>query len=482
MRKLIVGYLPANLVPAAVAILMVIVYTRLLSPAEFGLYNFGFTATIVMQASLFYALNLGVMRFYPAAVRDGNSDVFLHTVYRGMAIMMLCSVALAAIAAVLIPHEAVMIALLVPLILLRSGVSINQAVNRSATRVVRYNIIECSQAAIGFAIGITLVLTIGPTAENALLGLVIGSAVTLLGDARQFVSPFLAGRFDMRMMRDVLKYSMPLAFAYLLSSSLQYADRFVVGALAGARSLGIYAVAVSLVERPTTLISVWITTATFPAAVEALERGGPEVGRRRSGHNAAILLSLVVPACVGLALTARHVANVLVGVEFREGTSQLIPIVAAAALLRNIAAHVVDHSFHMSRRSDLMLTSYGVAAVVNIGLDLILVPRFGMFGAAWASLASLAFLLALGGTLAHRSFRLWVPFREVWRILLATAFMAAALVLMPVPDDWVGLLVLILGGMATYGAVALAVDLSGVRETIQQRLRSRRRVVVGAGS
>jgi O-antigen/teichoic acid export membrane protein len=467
------------MVPAAVAIGMVIVYTRLLSPAEFGLYNFGFTATIVMQASFFYALNLGVMRFYPGALRDGTGETFLHTAYRGLAVMMLASIAVAAAAAQALPSEAGMIWLLVPMLVLRAAVAINQAVNRSTTRVVRYNIIECSQAAIGFGLGVLLVVVRGPSAFNALLGLIIGSAVTLLGDIRQFVSPFCAGRYDGRMMRDVLKYSAPLAFAYLLGCSLQYADRFVVGVLAGKRSLGIYAVAVALVERPTTLISAWITTATFPAAVEALERGGPEVGRRQAGHNGAILLGLVVPACVGLALTAHHVSDVLVGAEFREGASQLIPIIAAAALLRNIAAHIVDHSFHMSRRSDLMLASYGMAAAFNLCLDFLLIPRFGMYGAAFASLFSLAFLVLVGGYLANRTFRLWLPLSEVLRILFAASVMAAMLILLPVPQNWVGLVLLIGVGVMTYGLIAVAVDLAGVRAAIQQRLR--RGVTVGAG-
>ena len=479
MRKLIMGYLPANLVPAAVAIGMLIVYTRLLPPEEFGVYNFVFTLTIVMQASLFYALNLGVMRFYPAAVRDGTDPIFLHTAYRGFAVMMSCAVAVSAIAAIVLPQHAKMILLLIPLIVLRAGVAINQSVNRSAVRVVRYNVIECSQAAIGFGLGVLLVLVRGPTADNALIGLVVGSALTLGADARQFISPFMSGRYDGRVMRDVLKYSMPLAFAYLLACSLMFADRFVVGALAGVQALGIYAVAVQLVERPTSLISVWITTATFPAAVEALERGGLEVGRRQAGQNAAILLSLVVPACVGLALTSVHMANVLVGPEYRSGAALLVPIVAGAALFRNIGAHVIDHSFHMSRRSDLMLATYGVSAAVNLALDFVLVPRFGMFGAAWASVVSLAFLVTLGGILAHRSFPLWVAPGEVARIAGATGVMAAVLVLLPVPDDWLGLVLLILAGALTYGAVAVGCDLSGVQSTIRHRF-GRRPVVVGA--
>jgi O-antigen/teichoic acid export membrane protein len=121
-----------------------------------------------------------------------------------------------------------------------------------------------------------------------------------------------------------------------------------------------------------------------------------------------------------------------------------------------------------------------VAAAANIALDFLLVPYFGMFGAAWASVSSLGLLVLLGGVLAHRNFPLWVPPGEVARILCASAVMAVALIVMPVPENWIGLVLLIAGGALTYGVIAVVVDLAGVRGALQRRFRQR--VAVSAES
>ena len=65
MYRQIIGYIPSNVIPAIVSIVMVYAYTRLLSPAAFGSYSYVFSAVLVLQTSLFYALPIAVTRFFP---------------------------------------------------------------------------------------------------------------------------------------------------------------------------------------------------------------------------------------------------------------------------------------------------------------------------------------------------------------------------------------------------------------------------------
>ena len=81
MYRQIIGYIPSNVIPAIVSILMIYAYTRLLSPAAFGSYSYVFSAVLVLQTSLFYALPIAVMRFFPAAARDGRQDGLLKEAY-----------------------------------------------------------------------------------------------------------------------------------------------------------------------------------------------------------------------------------------------------------------------------------------------------------------------------------------------------------------------------------------------------------------
>ena len=72
MLKQIIGYIPSNIVPAIVSMAMIYAYTRMLTPVAFGIYSFIFTIVLIAQTSLFYALPMAVLRFFPAALGAGR--------------------------------------------------------------------------------------------------------------------------------------------------------------------------------------------------------------------------------------------------------------------------------------------------------------------------------------------------------------------------------------------------------------------------
>jgi O-antigen/teichoic acid export membrane protein len=237
----------------------------------------------------------------------------------------------------------------------------------------------------------------------------------------------------------------------------------MLGALGGDAALGLYSVAYSLVERATTVLCLAITSATFPMAVKALEHDGLEAGRRQAGRNGVLLISVATPACVGLALIATPLAAVVVGPEFRDGVAHLIPIVAVTALVRSISTHFVDHAFMLSKRSDLNFTVYVPPALASILLSAFAIPRWGATGAALTGLVCQIGQLILGTVVGRRIFPLWLPGRDLAKMFVATAAMCVCLTLPKYPTDALGLLLMIIAGAASYGLVAVAIDLMGSR-------------------
>ena len=82
----LLSYVPANLLPALAAVAMVVIYTRLLTPAEFGRFNLAYSVVLIGQTVGFNALAFATTRFYPAALRDGTRDAFLRETFSGFAL------------------------------------------------------------------------------------------------------------------------------------------------------------------------------------------------------------------------------------------------------------------------------------------------------------------------------------------------------------------------------------------------------------
>lgn len=473
MFRQIVFYLPANVVPAVCSFLLIFAYTRVLTPDAYGLYSLAFSAVLVAQTALFFALPVAITRFHPGAALADREAAFLKAAYSlfyGLALLM----ALLCLAVVpwlgLEPGLQSAVWLALPLLLARAAVGMNQAVNRSANRMARFNTIECAHAVLGLLAGLALVPVFGATADSVLSGLLAGAVLCAVADLRLLLLPLRRSAlpFDRDTVLHLLRYAWPLVAVAAAACLLQLSDRFLLGGLGDARMLGLYAVAYSLVERPTSLICSAISTATFPLAVQIMERDGREAGRIQAGKNGAVLLALALPACAGLALTAPQIAATLVGPAFRDGVTALIPIMCVTALLHGVRAHFIDHAFHLAGKSMAMLWSYGPAAVANVGLNLLLIPHYGMVGAAWTGLLCQAIAVAVGWAAGRRVFPLWLPLGEVLRVVAAVLAMVAALLSVDFSASWSGLISAMALGGCTFLIAAVLLNAGGVRSRLSQ--------------
>ena len=478
MYRQIIGYVPSNVIPAIVSVVMVYAYTRLLSPAAFGSYSYVFSAVLVLQTSLFYALPIAVMRFFPAAALADRQDGLLKEAYSVFYLMALATAAVCIGVGLMfnLPDEYRIAAwLALPMLLARSLVQLNQSVNRSANRMRRFNTIECLHALLGLGLGLAAMTILGRGAEAIIVGLLIAAVFCASIDLRLLVSPIrrTAGKMDRTELLRLVEYAWPLVAVAATAVILQSSDRFLIGSLAGAGALGIYAVAYNLVERPTTLICSSISTATFPLVVQVLENHGREAARLQSGRNGIALLVVTLPACAGLALTADYVAASLVGPAFRTGVAALLPIMSLTALARGLRAHFIDHAFHLSGRPLQMLWTYVPATVVNIALNLYVVPRYGMIGAAWTAFLCQGATVVGGWFLGASLFPVWLPLGQVVRCVLAVLPMAAALTWIRFPLNWFGLFDAIMLGGAVYLVTAIALDVGELRSIGRKALRRR---------
>jgi O-antigen/teichoic acid export membrane protein len=471
MFQKIIGYGPSTVVPSVVSFLMIYAYTRLLTPGAFGEFSLVFSAVLTLQTSLFYALPAAVTRFYPEAVALGRRDQFLAECYSlfyvlSLSVGLLIAV-LAGVAGFSSPprHSLVLWWLVIPLLVTRSAVALNQAVNRIDDRTWRYNLTECSHAILGLGLSLAFISLLGGTAKAVLLGQIAAAAVCACPNLPAMLSPLRLGvrATDHSSLGRLVRFSLPLIAVDVTVCLLAFSDRFLLGTLGGTQMLGIYAVAYNLVDRPTTLICTAVSTATFPLAVQALQHQGRDAGRIQAGKNGAVLLTLAIPACVGLALTSPYVAAVLVGPDFRAGVAALIPVMCVTALLRGLSVHFIDHAFHLAGSFRPALWVYGPAALAMIVLNALLIPRYGMFGAAWAGLICQAGSVAVGWVVGRRSFPIWLPPREVGKIIIAVVPMALALSAVAFPLNWSGLLQAVCTGATVFAIGAALLDIGGLR-------------------
>ena len=101
-----------------------------------------------------------------------------------------------------------------------------------------------------------------------------------------------------------------------------------------------------------------------------------------------LLLSITLPACLGFAVISAHVANVILGADFRELAAQTMPIIAVAVIFQILTQQYLHASFLLSGRNSFYLINTASIIVANVILSYVLVGQYGAIGAAWARLGA----------------------------------------------------------------------------------------------
>jgi O-antigen/teichoic acid export membrane protein len=284
------------------------------------------------------------------------------------------------------------------------------------------------------------------------------------------------GAFEPQRARMYAAYGVPVSLSLILSLALATTDRFLLAAYLNETSVGVYHAGYSLANRTLDVMFIWLGMAGGPAAIAALERGGKSALHETAREQAGFMIALALPAAVGLALVARPLAEVMIGAPLRQGAAAVTPWIAASAFFSGITTYYFHTAFTLARRTGLLLVAMAIPAVSNIILCLVLIPRFGLQGALWATLASYGLGAIASFGLGRRALALPVPWAVLGRAGLAAAAMALAVRAVPACGGVMELMSKALVGVAVYGALAYGLDLCGARThsgRLVQALRAR---------
>jgi len=156
----------------------------------------------------------------------------------------------------------------------------------------------------------------------------------------------------------------------------------------GAAEAGKYVAGLDLVRQTLMIPAMSAAAAFFPLAVQIHARQGNAAVRSHLAECVELLLGITLPACLGFAVISPHIANVILGADFREVAAQAMPIVAIAVIFQVLTQQYLHASFLLSGRNSLYLINTASIIAANVILSYVLVSHNGTIGAAWARLGA----------------------------------------------------------------------------------------------
>lgn len=186
--------------------------------------------------------------------------------------------------------------------------------------------------------------------------------------------------------RQLLRDSWPLFLSGAAIIIYMRIDQVMLGQMLDVGAVGIYSVAARISE-------VWyfvptiIAASVFPALIATRERSEADYYARLQ-RLFDLLVWMAIAIAVPITLLATPLVTLLFGEAYREaGPVLAIHIWAGVFVFVGVAS---GKWYVLENRQILSLQRAVLGAVVNVGLNIMLIPHMGAAGAAWATLLSYA--------------------------------------------------------------------------------------------
>ncbi len=476
------AYIPVNLASVIYSFGGLAVLTRLLEPAEYGRYAIALVTMLAVHMGLFTWLEAAMARFQARAERENDVNSHLKTIYSYALVTAICGWVSAMIVLKVAPVDPQLKTVLIFAITstcFQFFLNLGNEAHKAAHRIIRYSANFSSHLMLSFIIGIVLIMTTPLREAGPLAGLMIASILLLLIDLPFMLKKMRGGERQRAKAQTYFKYGMPISISLLLTYTLASGDMYIIKAMMGDASAGEYSASYNFANRSLDILFVWLGMAATPMAVTALEQEGLEKSKEIMRNYGALLLYVALPAATGMALVASDVGFIL-GEGVRDGAVKIMPLIAFAGVLNGLISYYANRAFMLSGKTAMFVWAMVPPVILNIGLNLFLIPLYGLMGAVYATVAAYALGLLIAMIVGRRYYPLPVPVRAFFEVSFSCLLMAGAVSALPIPDGMLDIFSLIikaaLGGII-YVAVTFAINAAGCRQIIKdiiQKVRERR--------
>ncbi|MGF7117341.1 oligosaccharide flippase family protein [Methanobacterium oryzae] len=301
-----------------------------------------------------------------------------------------------------------------------------------------------------FMIGIAIILvSVGFYAAGAVLGTGFGfmaSAIVSFILFKKYIwvhfpkpTTKMSFKEEMILLKTILTFSIPIAITGLSEMGIYDVGPLVIGRYLPVEDAAYYTTADPIARLPL-IISLSVAAVILPAASEAASLKDQKLLGTYITQSYRYVVLLVLPICVGIALFAQPLLSLLFGAKYIYGANALSILVFGMTFytLFMVSSSIVQGIGHPRLPMFIMILGTGL----NIGLNFLLVPLYGIIGAAIATTIVTFIIMAAILWKTVRLTEVGLPYIDFAKIGVTSIIMGLPLLLLP--QNYYGLFAAIL--------------------------------------
>ena len=370
------------------AIATLSVFSRILTPEEYGEYALLIAAASVISSLSFQWLSAAIGRFYPQYFENPADVMLAASRYFWLAtlgVVFLCLIPLAFHE--VLEVEPINIALIFLITIALGRYTIGLQIANSQHAPMRYCLLSWTRLSAAL-FGSVVLIYFGAAEQGALLGFLLGLGLAIWVFEPRPKIGLPIGMVNARLSGEMLRYGLPLILNFLAIVLLDFVDRFMIARLVGIAYVASYSIAYDFIQLTIgPFLNIFFLSA-FPTIVHLFDAKKYEAVKEHLHELGVKLISFGLPLAVGISFLSGDISRLLFGLEYQQAAATLMPWLSAAIFVAVFKSYYLDVVFQLHHATTYQ--SYIAAFMVgtNVVLNFILLPNYGSLAAAWSTLAS----------------------------------------------------------------------------------------------
>ena len=380
-------YSIGSILTRGIGILLVPVYTNYLTPLEYGVIDLFIILASIVNLTIALEINQAVVRFYQDVENENDkiqyvSTAFFFTIFAYVIFLLISFVFSDAFTIWLLDDLKYQnVFLLAALAIFTSGIFYFSH-GQLAWQVMPKHSSIVSVIHIVIVVGISVYLLVieGVKIESIFIGQIIGNIVGI-AISIYFTSNSYKAIFVYDKLQEMIRFSFPLVFSSLSIFIALFIDRLSIKYFLGLDELGVYGIAYRFAA-VTGLVLVGFQSSLTPLIYKYYkEKETP----RHISVLFELFMAFMIFVVVGSILFSKEVVILMSAKEFYSASS-VIPLLVIAIFFTNMYIFMPGLEIEKKIKIIAIISIFG--AILNASLNILLIPVYGINGAAFATLIS----------------------------------------------------------------------------------------------
>ena len=242
-------------------------------------------------------------------------------------------------------------------------------------------------------------------------------------------------------LKEYFSFGLPTIPSNLSYWIVDSSDRYIIGILLGITSVGYYAPGYTLGN----IIIMLVTPFSFllPSILPKFyEEDDIEKIMLYLKYSMKYFLLLAIPSVFGLSLLSKPILMILTTPEIAFNGYLVTPFISLSALLFGIYG-IISNLIVLKKKTNILGIIWIIAAILNLTLNMILLPYYGIIGAALATLITYITASTLTSCYTRHYFKFDLDIVFIFKSLIASILMSIIIVLVK-PFDILNILITVI--------------------------------------